>query len=123
MIIILLLLGFMAGVCSGIFGIGGGIILVPSLMLILKFGQLESSAITLVSLLLPVGALGVWEFYKRGILREEHIRYGLLIALGLFLGTFIGAKLVQHFRPYYLAKGFSLLLLVVAVKLWFSVEA
>lgn len=86
--VILLIMGVIAGVCSGIFGIGGGIILVPLLMIVLKFNQIEAGAISLVSLLLPVGALGVWEFYKKQILHQENIHFGLYIALGYSIRHF-----------------------------------
>jgi len=114
----LVLIGMMAGVLSGIFGIGGGIILVPAFVWLCKVPQLTASAMSLVALLLPVGALGVWEYYRAGKLQLEHVSYGLLVALGLFLGTYVGARLALPIPELILRRGFALLLLGVAIRFW-----
>lgn len=110
--------GFFAGIMSGIFGIGGGIILVPILVLLLKFKQQTASGTSLVALLLPVGILGVIEYMKAGKISYEHIRYGLVISLGLFVGVYFGARLAVNLPDLLLRRGFAVLLLALAVRMW-----
>ena len=65
-IIVLLLIGLAAGILGGLVGVGGGIIIVPSLIYFLGFTQKEAQGTSLGILLLPVGILGVLQFYKAG---------------------------------------------------------
>ena len=75
-----LFLGLLAGVAAGLFGIGGGLIVVPVLVLAYGFDQKSATGTSLFAIMWPVGILGVFEYYKRG---EMHIGRGALIALGL----------------------------------------
>ena len=83
-------LGLAAGVLSGLFGIGGAILIVPALVLLVKLPQHTASGTSLAALLLPVGFLGFWQYYKRGLV---NLPYAGIIAVGLFLGAMVGAKL------------------------------
>jgi uncharacterized protein len=65
-ILILFLVGLAAGILGGLVGVGGGIIIVPSLIYFLGFSQKEAQGTSLGILLLPVGILGVLQFYKAG---------------------------------------------------------
>src|SRR3989338_3633165 len=114
----MLLTGILAGACSGVFGIGGGIILVPILVLGFGYSQVVASGTSLVALLLPVGFFGVLEYYKASKISGENIKLGLLIALGMFLGTYLGAKLAVHVPVQLLTKLFAVFLVVVAIKLF-----
>jgi uncharacterized membrane protein YfcA len=87
-----LMTGLAAGILSGLLGIGGGIILVPIMVYLLKMPIREATGTSLVALLLPVGALGVYEYWKLGKISTSNIKFGLLIAVGLFFGAFLGAK-------------------------------
>jgi uncharacterized membrane protein YfcA len=118
MTLILLLMGITAGILSGLFGIGGGVVLVPAMVYGLKFGQKTASGVSLAAMILPVGALGVYHYYKSGLITNEHLKYSLWIALGMFLGAFFGARLAVHLPVKALQKGFSLLLIFAAVRLW-----
>lgn len=119
-VVYMLLLGIFAGISAGIFGIGGGIILVPALVLILKYPQATANGTSLVALLLPVGIFGVLEYYKASKITGENIRLGLLIALGMFVGTYLGARLAVHVPVKLLTKIFSVFLLTVALKMFFG---
>ena len=111
--------GIATGILSGIFGIGGGIILVPILVTFFAMPQATASGMSLVAMLLPVGALGVWEYYRAGKIGPQHIGFGLLIACGIALGTFIGARFAQGMSATLLRRSFALFLLGVAAKFWF----
>lgn len=89
----LVFVGQIAGVFSGLFGIGGDIVLVQLLIFVFNFTVATASATSFVALLAPVGALGAWYYYKQGVITAEHVRYGLLISIGIFFGGFFGAKL------------------------------
>jgi len=114
-------IGILAGVLAGLFGIGGGIILVPLLVFGFGYTQQTASGTSLVALLLPVGIFGVVEYYKAGKISAEHIKLGLIIAIGMFLGTFLGARLAVALSPTVLRKSFAVFIALVGVKLWFSV--
>ena len=120
MLITMIALGVGAGVLSGIFGIGGGVLIVPALAFLLGVPQQTASAMSLVALLLPVGAFGVWEYYRSGKITVDQIGYGLLIAIGIFFGTYIGARLATPVSDMVLKRGFSVLLFLVALRFWFS---
>ena len=113
-------IGLAAGVLSGLFGVGGGIILVPSMIFFLGFAPLAASGTSLVAMLLPVGALGVWQYYQAGKIGNEHLYFGLWIALGMFVGAFLGGKLAIVLPIEIMKKLFSGLLVVAAWKLWSS---
>lgn len=115
-----LVIGLLAGVSSGLFGIGGGIIIVPALVLILGFTQQAASGTSLVAFLLPVGGLAVWQYYRNGFIGADEVRAGLLIAVGLFVGSLFGARLAGAMNPETARKGFAIFILLVSAKLWFG---
>lgn len=115
--LVFVVIGLLAGVLSGLFGIGGGLVIVPALIIIAGLSPVQATGTSLLALLLPVGALGVWEYYRKGNL---NITAGLWVALGLFFGAWIGAKLAQDLSPVQLRRAFALFLVVVAGKLWWS---
>jgi len=108
----LLALGLAAGVLSGLFGIGGGIVMVPALIAIFGFDLLDANAISLAAMLLPVGILGVIAYYRAGYV---DLKKSLLISLGLLAGSFFGAKIAMNIGEGLLAKLYAGLLLYVAV--------
>ncbi|WP_303682290.1 sulfite exporter TauE/SafE family protein [Pelodictyon luteolum] len=118
--IIMLFIGLLAGVLSGMFGIGGGIIIVPALVLILGMTQQTASATSLVALLLPVGILGVLEYYREGRISMDNIWLGLLLAAGLFIGAYFGAKIATHLSGTVLRRAFAVFTGIVALRLWFK---
>ncbi|MCE5331548.1 MAG: sulfite exporter TauE/SafE family protein [Bacteroidales bacterium] len=107
-----LILGIIAGILSGLFGIGGGIVMVPSLIVIFGMDILDANATSLAAMLLPVGALGVWAYYKAGLI---NIKDSLWISLGLFLGSFAGGELAVNISENLLAKLYAAILLYIAV--------
>jgi uncharacterized membrane protein YfcA len=109
------LIGVAAGVLSGLFGIGGGVVIVPALLFFARMTPLGATGTSLGALLLPVGALGAYEYYRNGNL---DIRASLLLALGLFLGAFFGAKLAQNLTPLVLKRSFAVFLVLIAARMW-----
>ena len=115
MTMLYIIIGLGAGVLSGLFGIGGGVVIVPGLLLVAEMSQLKATGTSLGALLLPVGALGAWTYYKSGNL---DIRAAALLAVGLFFGAFVGAKIALVLTPIQLKRAFAVFLVLVAVRMW-----
>lgn len=112
-----LLLGVLAGVMSGILGIGGGVIVVPGLVLLMGYGQKTATGTSLLALLLPVGALALREYAHAG---HVNVRSGLLVAAGIFLGALGGAKFALGQSEVTLRRIFAVVLALVAVRLFLT---
>jgi uncharacterized protein len=117
MALLYLAIGLGAGLLSGLFGIGGGIIIVPALMLAGRMQPSTATGTSLGALLLPVGALGAWQYYKNGHL---DVRASLLIALGIFIGAYVGAVAMQQLNPVMAKRVFAIFLVLVSVRIWVS---
>ena len=105
-------LGLLAGVVGGMFGIGGGLIIVPALVLGFGLSQKTATGTSLLAQLLPVAFLAVREFWKRG---EVDIPKGLGIAGGLLFGTLLGAMLTGLLPPAQMKRAYGLFLVIVGV--------
>jgi uncharacterized membrane protein YfcA len=110
----LLAIGIVAGVAAGMFGIGGGLIIVPALVLLYKLSQHAAVGTSLGAILMPVGALAAWVYWKNGNL---NVKYSLLIAAGLLVGGFLGAKLVEPVSDLTMRRMFGGFLLLVSIKM------
>lgn len=119
-ILILLAIGLAAGILSGVVGIGGGIVIVPALVFFLGFSQRMAQGTSLAILLLPIGLLGVMQFYKAGYV---DIRVTAIIALAFFIGSYFGSRIALTVPQDVLKKCFAVLLLLVAVKILFFDKA
>lgn len=108
------LLGLVAGIFSGLIGIGGGIIIVPALVLLFGLSQHQAQGTTLALLVPPIGLLAAWTYYKEGYV---DLRIAGLICLGFFLGGLLGAKLAISLSNPVLEKVFGIALLLISLKL------
>jgi uncharacterized protein len=115
--ILFILIGLAAGVLAGMFGIGGGVLIVPALILLTKMSPQSATGTSLAALLLPVGALGAWAYYKEGYVRAVPATW---ITLGLFVGVYFGARIALQMSSVTLQRAFSVFLAVVAVRMWFG---
>ena len=115
-IVFLLLLGLAAGILSGLVGIGGGIILVPGLVYLLGFSQKMAQGTSLGVLLLPVGILAMWQFYKAGYVDVKAVGF---IAIAFLLGGYFGSKITLALPQDTVRKIFAVLLLVISIKMLF----
>ncbi len=116
MVIILLLIGLASGMLSGLIGVGGGIFIVPALVFFLAFQQKQAQGNSLGILLLPVGILAAWNYYKAGYI---DIRLVLLVSLGFVVGGYFGSKLALSLPDAIVKKIFAIVMIVVALKLLF----
>ncbi|MDP2723064.1 MAG: sulfite exporter TauE/SafE family protein [Bacteroidales bacterium] len=116
-VIILILIGLVAGVFSGLIGIGGAIIIIPALVFILGMDQYSAQGTSLAIMLPPIGLLAAWNYYKAGVL---DLRYALIIAGAFFIGGYLGSKFALSIPEATLRRIFAAILLVIAVKMFFS---
>jgi len=112
-----LAIGFAAGVLSGMFGIGGGVVIVPALIFIAQMKPETATGTSLASLLLPVGVLGAWHYYRHGFVEVVPAAW---IAAGLVVGAWLGAQIALRLSAQDLQKVFAVFLVFVAGHLWFT---
>jgi uncharacterized protein len=113
----MLVLGGMAGIFSGMFGIGGGLVIVPTLIVVFELDPKTAVGTSLFALLLPTGLLGVLEYWRRG---EMRLVPGILIALGLFCGAYLGARLTGVMSAASMKRVYAAFLIVVAIYFFWS---
>jgi hypothetical protein len=112
------LLGFAAGVLSGMFGVGGGILFVPTLSLVVGLSHLEAQATSLAAMI-PVAAVGAWRQHRYGNVRwRASFAVGLTSAVGVAAGVVLADALSDHT----LRRLFAGLLVVVAASFAWSIR-
>lgn len=116
-IIYLLLIGLVAGAFSGILGIGGGIIVIPALVYIMKYSQQQAQGTSLGLLLPPVGILAVINYYKAG---DVNIKAALIMSVAFIVGSYVSSKFALTLPESVLKKIFGTFLLFYAIKLFFE---
>jgi uncharacterized membrane protein YfcA len=117
-LLILVLVGLLAGALSGFVGVGGGIIIVPAMIYFMNMNQMQAQGVSLALLMLPVGILGVMNYYKAGHIQFNYV---LIIAVGFVLGNYFGSKYAMRVPEHKIKFLFALLMLFVAVQmLWKS---
>lgn len=114
---LILLVGLVVGLVSGVVGIGGGILFVPALIWLLGMDQHKAQGTSLGALLAPVGLFAFYEYYRKG---SADLRVALLLAAGFLVGGYFGAVGAQHISDLWLRRIFAITLIVVGGKLLFS---
>lgn len=110
-------LGLVAGIFGGMFGIGGGTILIPALVYMFHLTQHQAQGTTLAILVPPIGLLAAWRYYQSGNVKLD---MAVLICLGFFVGGLIGANFVQGITDTLLKRLFGIYLIFVAMDMIFS---
>ena len=98
------------GICSGLIGIGGGVVLVPLLVLFFRFDQHSAQGTSLVALVPPTGALALLAYYR---VHQVDFRVGALIIPGVFFGGILGGMIATAISPRKLRLVFAIFLMVV----------
>jgi uncharacterized protein len=119
---LLIVIGLAAGILSGLVGVGGGIIIVPSLVFFLGFTQLQAQGTSLGLLLLPVGIFAVINYYKGG---NIDLRVVGIMSIAFIAGGWIGSKLALRLDQEAVKKIFAVLLFYAAFRMlnWDAVIA
>jgi len=108
-------MGLLAGILAGTLGIGGGVILVPSMVYLLHYDQHLAQGTSLFILLLPLGLGGLRQYWKDG---SVDVRAGILCATGFLLGGYLGAKIAVPMASNLLRACFGAFLVFSAIMLW-----
>jgi len=112
-----IILGLVAGIFGGAFGIGGGIILIPALVYLFGLTQHQAQGTTLAILVPPIGLLAALKYYYNG-----NVKLGMagFICLGFFVGGLIGASFIQNIADPLLKRLFGIFLLIVSLNMIFT---
>ncbi len=113
-IIILLIVGAVAGYLSGLIGIGGGIVIVPVLVYFLAMNQKEAQGTTLFMFLLPIGCLGVYNYYKEG---QMNYKYALIMAITFVIGSYFGSKTALALDTKMVKQIFGAMIILIGLKM------
>jgi len=113
----MLLVGLVVGLFSGVVGIGGGILFVPALVWLVGMDQHKAQGTSLGALLAPVGIFAFMEYYRRG---NADVRVAALLAAGFLVGGYFGAVGAQHIPEVWLRRIFALTLVAVGGRMWFT---
>ena len=108
------LLGIVAGILAGMFGIGGGSILIPALVFLFGLSQHQAQGTTLAILVPPIGLLAAMRYYYSGNVKLDMAAF---ICIGFFLGGLLGAHLVQGLPSIVLKRLFGIYLAFIAVRM------
>jgi len=114
---LLILIGLVTGGFGGLLGLSGGLILIPSLVYFLGFTQHQAIGTSLAVMLPPIGIFAAWNYYKAG---HVNIKYALILAAAFMIGSYFTSKIAVSIPENILRKAFSIILIVVAVRLYFT---
>ncbi len=113
-------IGMAAGLLGGMLGLGGAVIIIPAMVMLLGYSQQLAQGTALLMMVLPVGALAAWQYYRKGFV---DIKAALIMGIFFFIGGFAGAKFATHLPQPVLKKIFGVLLLLISAKLLFFEKA
>jgi hypothetical protein len=116
-VLILILIGLVAGIFSGSLGVGGAIVVIPSLIFFMGLSQHQAQGTSLAFMIPPVTLLAVVNYWKQGYVNWK---YALILAVMFFIGAYIGSVISVSIPEKILKKVFGALLLFVAYKMIFS---
>jgi len=112
--IILIIIGLLAGILSGLVGVGGGILMIPLLIIFLGLTQHQAQGTALFAMLPPIGILAAINYYNEGFVKWE---YAIVIAFTFVVGGYLGSKLSLSLPPQTVRRVFGVIMLLGAIKL------
>ncbi len=115
-----IILGLVAGAVSGLVGIGGGLVVVPALVMFFGFSQKMAQGTTLAMLIPPIGILAAYTYYKHGYV---NIYAAGFIIIGFVIGSVIGAHYISSFSNATVVRIFGVFLLLVALRMLITAKA
>jgi len=110
-------LGVVAGVLSGLLGIGGGIILIPVMVLLFGLSQHAAQGTTLALMVPPIGLLAAWTYYKGGYV---DLKIAAFVCMGFFFGGLLGARFATGIDDLVLKRIFGVVMLLFSIRMIFS---
>ncbi len=116
LIILLIIIGLLAGLFSGLLGVGGGIVMIPLMVFALGFTQHEAQGTSLAVLAVPVTLIAAYSYYNAG---HVNWKYAAVIAVTFVVGAYFGSKIAISIDQGMLKKIFGIILIIVALRLIF----
>jgi len=116
-LLLLVLIGIIVGGLSGMLGIGGGIFMIPAMVLMLGFTQHQAVGTSLAVMLPPIGFFAAYNYYKAG---HVNLTYALVLAVAFMLGSYLTSKIALQIPTETLKKFFAVALILVGIKMLFS---
>jgi len=113
-IIILVITGLVAGLFGGAFGLGGVLIVIPSLVFLLGMSQHAAQGTNIAFMLAPIGLLAAVNYFKNGMV---NVKFAVILALTFFIGAYFGSKLIMNVPEKILKTGFGIVLILLGVKM------
>jgi len=110
------LVGIIAGLFGGAFGVGGGGIMVPIFVIFFGLSQHQAQGTSLAVMVLPIFIFAVWKYYAAG---NVNVKMAVFVALGFAVGAFISSHYVQGVSDVNLRRGFGIALIIIALKMIF----
>jgi len=117
---ILILIGMVAGIFGGIFGVGGAIVMIPAMVYFLGVDQHTAQGTSLAVMLPPIGLFAAYNYYKAG---QVNIWYAVIISVSFMIGGYFGSKIALNLPEQLMKKVFAVFLILVALKLIFTKQA
>tara|TARA_B110000444_G_C18650429_1_gene505783 strand:- start:384 stop:752 length:369 start_codon:yes stop_codon:yes gene_type:complete len=114
---VLIIIGLLAGILSGLVGVGGGIIIIPLLIILLGLTQHQAQGTAIFAMLPPIGILAAMNYFKQGFVKWE---YAVVVALTFVIGGYFGSKLSLSLPPQTVRRVFGIVMLIGGFKLIFS---
>lgn len=115
-IVLLLLVGLAAGMLSSMVGIGGGVVIVPALVLLFGMSQKMAQGTSLALMLPPIGVLAVINYHKQGYV---DFKLAAIICITFVIGSYLGSKLVLGLDTIIVKRIFAVFMIIIAVKYLF----
>ena len=114
---IIAIIGFVAGIISGIAGLGGAAVIIPALVVFLGFNQHLAQGTTMAMMVPPIGILAAYVYYKNG---HVDVKVAGIMAICFIVGGFLGAKIAVNLPVEILRKSFAILLVGLGIKMFFK---
>lgn len=114
--VVIALIGVVAGLLSGLLGLGGAIVIIPALVMLLGYSQQLAQGTALMMMVLPVGALAAYKYYQNGFV---DVQSALIMAVFFFLGGYLGARFATQVPQEMLKKAFAVMLIIISFKMLF----
>jgi uncharacterized protein len=115
-LLLLTVIGLIVGFFGGMFGVGGGVILIPALVYIIGMEQHTAQGTSVAILLPPIGIVAAYNYYKVG---HVNIKYAIIIAITFIIGSYFGSKLAVYLPDQVSKKIFAVILFLISIKMFF----
>ncbi|HBZ66612.1 MAG TPA: permease [Bacteroidales bacterium] len=115
--VLLVLIGLVAGLFSGLVGLGGGIIIIPALVFLLGVNQVTAQGTSLALMLPPIGLLAAINYYRSGAI---NITYAIIIASAFFIGGYFGSKVAVSLPETIVRRVFAAFMILMGIKMLFG---